>query len=642
MNPTHHALDEDGLLRSIVQGTASQTGSAFFRSLVKNLSGALGTHGAWVTEFLPSLQRLRALAFWLGDDFVEGYEYDIAGTPCEPTIRRKSHLHIPEAVVDLFPGDPDLPRVGAVSYMGFPLLDDRQRVLGNIAVLDTRPMPESFRHLALFRVFASRATAELLRLKAEAEVRAREEKLSGLFSGAFDAIVELDGDVEIQMVNPSAEALLGVGADEAVGRPFADFLTHRDRRRLAGFLSRLDGHAEDRRSLWIPGGISVSSAGGKTVAAEATLSRFDMRGTPFYVLILRDVNERVEAEKTIASLRGETRYLRGEIQAIFNHGDIVGRSEGLRRTLEMAAEVASTDATVLLCGETGTGKEMVARAVHAASRRSGRALVTVNCAAVPHTLIESEFFGHEKGAFTGATQRREGRFALADGGTLFLDEVAELGLEMQAKLLRVLQEGEFSPVGTSRTRRVDVRVIAATNRDLATEVREGRFRPDLFYRLNVFPITIPPLRERAGDIGLLARHFVEKFASRMGRAVAPPDPACIERLSAYDWPGNVRELQNVIERGVITSRSGRLNLDFALPPPRERETFRERAPQVQTGTSGVLTAAQLQALERDNLVAALEATRWQVAGRRGAARLLGIPPSTLQSRMKALGIHRPS
>jgi transcriptional regulator with GAF, ATPase, and Fis domain len=357
------------------------------------------------------------------------------------------------------------------------------------------------------------------------------------------------------------------------------------------------------------------------------------------VLILRDVNARLEAERTIATLRDEARSLRDEIRSITHQGELLGASPAFRRTLQLAAEVAPTDATVLIHGETGTGKERIAQAIHAVSRRQARPLVTVNCAAIPQGLMESEFFGHAQGAFTGATQRREGRFALADGGTIFLDEVAELNLEMQAKLLRVLQEGEFSPVGSSQTRRVDVRVIAATNRDLSREVREGRFRTDLYYRLHVFPITAPPLRDRGGDIALLAAAFLERAAARLGRAVIPFDARDLARLEAYPWPGNVRELQNVIERAVITAGGGRPNLAHALPETPGAPVI---PPADSAAVPGTLrTAAEMQALERDNLRLALETAGWRVAGANGAANLLGIPPSTLQSRMKALGIRRP-
>jgi PAS domain S-box-containing protein len=637
--PEPEYLNDDFLLRTISDGTASETGTQFFRALVKNLSQALGTHGAWVTEFFPDENRLRALAFWLGDDFVEHYEYSVPGTPCEPAITEKTYQHIPENVVALFPGDPDLPKLGAVSYMGFPLLGPEDDVLGNIAVLDTKPMPASYRNLALFRIFAARATAELLRQRAEAELRDREEKLRSVFDGAMDAIVQLDRDFRIVMMNPSAHRMFD-GSAQSVGRTFEHFLEKKDFHRLTGMARGLENRPGGRSSTWISNGLPVVNSHGEKIRTDATLSRLQVNGAAYYVLILRDVNERYAAEKTIASLKVETHYLRDEIRALYNHGNIIGKSGPFRRILELVAEVAPTDSTVLLHGETGTGKELLARAIHTASRRKDRPMVTVNCAAIPQSLMESEFFGHEKGAFTGATQSRRGRFSLADRGTIFLDEVGELNLEMQSKLLRVLQEREFTPVGSSRNQQVDVRVIAATNRDLSKAVQHGTFRTDLYYRLSVFPISIPPLRERGNDIGLLAGHFIEKYALQMGRPIAPIDPDLLDRLKKYSWPGNVRELQNVIERGVITARHGYLNLGYALPQAMpEGEKPAEPVDSVRTGT--VLTTTQMQQLERDNIHLALRQCKWRVAGKDGAARLLGMPPSTLQSRMKALGIERP-
>jgi transcriptional regulator with GAF, ATPase, and Fis domain len=307
--------------------------------------------------------------------------------------------------------------------------------------------------------------------------------------------------------------------------------------------------------------------------------------------------------------------------------------------LQSVAQVAPTDTTVLVLGETGTGKELVARAIHAASGRRGRPLINVNCAALPATLIESELFGHEVGAFTGAIKRRQGRFALADGGTIFLDEVGELPLELQAKLLRVLQEGEIEPLGGSAVRRVDVRVIAATNRNLEQAVHERQFREDLYYRLNVFPIRLPSLRERGDDVVLLAAAFAQRFAERTGRTIAALSEACMQRLRSYSWPGNIRELQNVMERAVITASNGRIDLDRVFPEAVAR-TIAEPAPADEAG-SRIRTAIELQSLERDNIIRALERCDWRVAGDGGAASLLGLRPSTLASRMKSLGISRP-
>ncbi|HJR76885.1 MAG TPA: sigma 54-interacting transcriptional regulator, partial [Nitrospiraceae bacterium] len=279
------------------------------------------------------------------------------------------------------------------------------------------------------------------------------------------------------------------------------------------------------------------------------------------------------------------------------------------------------------------------RAIHRAGRRSDRPLVTVNCAAIPASLIESEFFGHEAGAFTGATKKRDGRFALADKGTIFLDEIGELPIDLQGKLLRVLQQGEFEPVGSSHTKKVDVRVLAATNRDLLKATQQGTFRQDLYYRLNVFPITLPPLRERGEDVVRLASAFAQRFARRMGRTIAPLTPDCVRRLQAYPWPGNVRELQNVIERAVITASDGCLNLTRALPEAMPSDSG--HSTDQPTEASAIRTAKELEEFERTNILRALQSSDWKVSGERGAARLLGMNASTLSSRMKALGISKP-
>ena len=640
-------LDEDAVLRRILEGTATETGTPFFRALVHNLAAVLGTHGAWVTEYVEDSRRLRALAFWLGDRWVEDYEYGIDGTPCEPVVDGARVIHVPENVVALYPRDPDLPALGAVSYMGAPFLDAGGRVIGHLAVLDTAPMPEDPRTVAVVRIFAARAAAELRRVRSEAELREREEQLESLLGGALDAILELDGALAVRRANRAAGRLFGASADDLVGRRFGRRLSPASRESLEALTRELASRPEGERSLWIPGGLVGVRADGASFPAEATLARFERRREVRYALVLRDVNERLEAERRIRSLAAEAEELREEIDALKGSREIVGSSPALAAVLADVSRVAPTDATVLLLGETGTGKELLARAIHETSRRRERRLVAVNCAAIPPTLVESELFGHEAGAFTGASKRRVGRFAAADGGTLFLDEVGELPLEIQGKLLRVLQEGEVEPVGGSATLRVDVRVVAATNRDLRRAVGEGRFREDLYYRLAVFPIEVPPLRARGRDVVLLAEAFAREIGRRMGRAVEPLPAGAAERLLAYSWPGNVRELRNVIERAVILSRDARLDLDRALPelpaattkvasaaPERSREEPEAPAAQVRT-------REELRALERRNILSALERSRWRVSGDGGAASLLGMRPSTLASRMKALGIRRP-
>jgi len=306
-------------------------------------------------------------------------------------------------------------------------------------------------------------------------------------------------------------------------------------------------------------------------------------------------------------------------------GDIIGNSEALRRVIEAVEQVAATEATVLLTGETGTGKELIARAIHQHSRRLQGPLVKVNCSAIPNTLLASELFGHERGAFTGAHERRLGRFEQAQGGTLFLDEIGELTPEMQVLLLRVLKEREIERLGGRETVRVDVRVIAASNRNLAGDVREGRFREDLFYRLNVFPIAIPPLRDRAGDIPLLAAHFAAKHGKRHGREIERIDRRTMSLFENYHWPGNVRELENLVERAVITSRGGTLRL------PRGAFAIQERPIQLNE---------QLRGQERESIEMALRQARGRISGPKGAARALGMPASTLESKLKRLGIDK--
>jgi PAS domain S-box-containing protein len=639
MDPSpFHDLDVDASLRTILEGTATETGERFFAALVENLARALNTHGAWVTEYLEDCRRIRALAFWMGGQWIHDFETDIDGNPCGDVIKQVRLVHVPDHLMDFYPDDHQIRNIGLRSYMGVPLLDLDGKILGHLAVLDKRPMPEEPRALALFQIFAARAAAELRRLRAEKQVREREEKLGRLVSSAMDAIIELDQHLKVTRMNPAADKIFGCTAEAVAGQNFTNFLVPDAREKLAHLIIDLDTRPEGQRYLWVPGGFQAVSAAGEKFEAEATLSRFDVEREPFYTLILRNVTERREAEQKIRSLTVEAEYLREEIKALLNSDEIIGRSDTLRAVLNDVKEVATTDATVLVLGETGTGKELIARAIHFASRRRDRPLVKVNCAAIPAALIESEFFGHEQGAFTGATKKRDGRFALADTGTIFLDEVGELPIDLQVKLLRVLQEGEFEPVGSSHTRRVDVRVLAATNRDLQQAVRDGKFREDLYYRLNVFPIKVPPLRERGDDVKLLASAFASKFARRMGRSIEALSEDCGRRLKAYSWPGNVRELNNVIERAVITSRDGRLNLDRALPD--SAKDLSTETVLSETALKRVRTAKELEELERGNLVAALEETGWRVAGENGAAQLLGMKPTTLSSRIKALGIER--
>ena len=356
--------------------------------------------------------------------------------------------------------------------------------------------------------------------------------------------------------------------------------------------------------------------------------------------------ENMKAYEEIAGLKArlekENIYLQEEIRTEKNFDEMVGTSPPLMAILREVDQVAPTDSTVLIHGETGTGKELIARAIHDRSARKNRPLVKVNCSAITAGLVESELFGHVKGAFTGALERRIGRFEFADGGTIFLDEVGELPLETQVKLLRVLQEREFEPVGSNRSVRVDVRVIAATNRDLEEAVRAGRFRSDLFYRLNVLPIKMPPLRERRSDIPQLVTFFASRFSKRFGRKLEAISPETLDRLSGYPWPGNIRELQNIIERAVVLSQGPVLVLGDDLAPAGSRKLAESREPAAQV--SGATSIPTLEEVERSHILAALHHTGGVIEGAKGAARILNLHPNTLRHRMTKLGIkrHRPS
>ncbi|MGB3730055.1 MAG: sigma 54-interacting transcriptional regulator [Thermodesulfobacteriota bacterium] len=633
-------FDEGAVLKNIVQGTATHTGEEFFRSLVENMSLALGTQGAWITEYISETRKLRGLAFLMGGTWIEDYEYDIAGTVCEEVIIDDKFVHYPENIIDFFPDNPILKELNAVSYMGVPLKDLDGKALGYIAVLDTKEIPADPKVIGIFNIFSARAAAELQRLRAEAQVREREQKLSQLVGSTMDTIIELDGRAQVRMVNPAGEELFGTSETQMKGKDIYEFLTKESQIKLTELLKELYLLPQEKRNLWVTGGLRVKTAGGREFATEATLSGFELDGEAFYTVILRNVNERLEAENKINTLIDETRYLQQEINELADYKEIIGQSQAIKKVFNEISQVAQTDATVLITGETGTGKELVARALHVESKRGDKPLIKVNCAAISPALMESEFFGHEKGAFTGATAKREGRFSLANGGTIFLDEVGELPLDLQSKLLRVLQEGEFDPVGSSRTVSVDVRVICATNRDLSGLTKEGRFRQDLFYRLNVFPIDVPPLRDRADDIVLLASAFAQKCAKRFGRNLEPLSQNLIERLKSYSWPGNIRELHNVLERSFITSSGPELELDHSIPEIESTKSDGDST-LLESSRSGFLTENDFKKLEHDNLLNALESTNWQIYGDNGAAELLGMNPSTLRSRIKTLGIKRP-
>ena len=420
----------------------------------------------------------------------------------------------------------------------------------------------------------------------------------------------------VQQYFPQNKFLPAMNAQSYLGIPLWD-AAHR----VIGHMVLVDDKPMSEDPLWV----SVLQTFAARAGAELEREQANER--------LREALSEVERLKN--QLQAENIYLQEEIKGEHNFTEMVGSSPalvGLFRRLERAAD---TDATVLVQGETGTGKELIARALHSHSRRRQRALVKVNCGAVPPSLLESELFGHVKGAFTGAIDRRIGRFEVADGGTLFLDEIGELPLDTQVKLLRVLQEQEFEPVGSSKTVRVDVRIIAATNRDLAAEVAAGRFRSDLFFRLNVVPLTVPALRERATDVPQLVTFFLAGFAAKFGRRIERVERSTMERLVAYAWPGNVRELRNVIERAVVLSSGPVLKLGPDLLPVDDGS-----APTLDTPGPEGAPLLTLEECERRHIAAVLAHTGGTVEGADGAAQILAMHPNTLRSRMKKLGLQR--
>jgi transcriptional regulator with GAF, ATPase, and Fis domain len=620
-------------LKKIVEGTSGHTGQDFFRHLVKNLSETLDAHGVWVTEYLRESNRLNSLAFWLKDHFVEHYEYDVPGTPCEPVLESEGICHVPDRVIQLYPKDPDLPPLGAVSYMGLALRDENQKVLGHLALLDNKPMAEIPEAFAIFTIFASRAAAEMRRLRYESLLLENEAKLKRLVNGTHEIMIEVNQHLIITQANQaSRENFRSVNA-KFTGKNLKDIFNAESFQILIRHLNQLTSKGSESGYIAIDHDLICIRNNNSTFPARVTISDYHSEDQQYYALFIRNLEYQVKIKREIKALNTEATMLRERVNAQ-QFENIIGESPAILQALEAVGQVAPTETSVLIRGETGTGKELFARAIHNASRRRAKPLVTLNCAALPSELVESELFGHVKGAFTGAMTDREGRFSLADGGTLFLDEIGELPLPLQSKLLRVLQEGEFEPVGSSKTQKVDVRIVAATNRDMEKEIESGKFRQDLYYRLNVFPIQIPPLRERGNDIIMLANAFLEKYSRRSAIPKPELDIASQQKLLSYSWPGNVRELQNIMERCVITSVNGKINVHAIIPETQQDPILIKQSHQT------ILTEKEWVEMEKQNIIRALHACNWKISGNDGAAALLQIAPTTLNSRMIKMGIKK--
>lgn len=679
------------ILNHLAQGTASVVGANFFNSLVQHLASAMRVRYAFIAQCTDStFTKVRTLSFWLDNHFGENIEFELKGTPCENVIAGNVCVY-PDRLQSLFPEDTGLVDMGAQSYLGIPIRDTWENVLGHIAVIDDKPMADEPLGINVLQIFASRAGAEIERKRAEDSLREnyivlekknryetiisnvtrvvhQSLKPEEVFENAVEALSK-----NIERVNCAGIYL--IEGDEAVlkaqrGYPgkYLEFTSRIPRPKGFTWETIIKGEPNYCPDLDTVEAASVARrAGVKSFLCVPIRTRGEVIGTldvtsfhkdafdedelKLLEIVSRQIETAVNNAKQAAELREsqislrealaeveklknrlqiENVYLREEINTENNFEEIVGRSDEIKRVLRSVEQVAHTGTTVLIHGETGTGKELVARAIHNLSDRRQSTLVKVNCGAISAGLVESELFGHEKGAFTGALQKRIGRFEMAEGGTIFLDEVGELPPDVQVKLLRVLQEGEFERVGSSTTIKVDVRIIAATNRDLVEAVREKSFRSDLFYRLNIFPIDMPPLRQRISDIPLLANFFLTKFSKKLGKEFTGFSRETMERLLNYQWPGNIRELQNIVERAVVISNSPEIRIDDSVlgntncspgSPAEDNKTLDD--------------------VERGHIINVLEETGWVIDGKRGAAGILKINPNTLRSRMKKLGIKKP-
>jgi formate hydrogenlyase transcriptional activator len=631
---------EVAALAALVEGTARVTADEFFPALVHRLAQSLKVREASVSELIAP-QRVRTLACCSGGEPVEATERIVLGTPCE-TVLQGEFCHYASGVAERYSGmEPSID-----SYIGMPLKGRDGSVLGHICASDPAPMSLVPAQLLLFEAFAASAAAELCRVHLERNARETEACFRDLFDEAPIAYVHEDIESRFIHINKAAMNILGIREDEVHGFRGESLL-----------LARSEAKPGIKEAL------ASISAGNETRGIVMELQRKD-DASPIYLqwwskpdpsgsytrTMFIDITERVLLEREQVRIRAQNIYLQEEIKSVHNFEEIIGASSGLMHVLEDVRRVAPTDATVLIYGETGTGKELIARAIHSRSRRADKPFIKVNCAALPAGLVESELFGHERGAFSGAIQRRIGRFELAHHGTMFLDEIGEMPLDVQVKLLRVLQEHEFERVGSSQTTRVDVRLIAATNRDLTRSIREVSFREDLYYRLSVFPITVPPLRERAEDIPLLVRFFAQKHGPQVGRRVESIDTATMRRLTEYSWPGNIRELENLIERALILSNSNVLQVGPEILGPRVSSAAappvvapRTPSPEARSATlpaDSPLNDGSLADVQRTHMLRVLEATNWVIEGKRGAAARLGMKPATLRFRMKKFGISR--
>lgn len=620
LSPNGDALETGVLLRQVLEGIGTQVGEQFFPSLVRHLATTLGVDYAYISEFSEKQRRFISKAGWGKGKELPPFDVPAQG-PCETVLTRKC-VHHSDALRNLYPHVRLIQENGVESYCGVPIVNSSDHVVGHLAVMDSKPMPDAIRVTSILGIFVMRAAAELERLRMEAVVKENEAQLRDLFDEAPIAYVNEGLDSKFIRANKTAMKALGITPEQVEGMYGKSFIpdTPDAQRRLNDAFEAI-GKGTDTSGVVLE---LRRRDNGKPLWIK-WWSRPDPSGAYTRTMFI-DITEQVLMEQEKARLEAQNVYLQEEIKGSHNFEELIGSSTSLKKVLKHVERVAPTDSTVLITGETGTGKELIARATHNLSPRKNKPLVKVNCAAIPVGLIESELFGHEKGAFTGALTKKMGRFELADKGTIFLDEIGELPLDLQSKLLRVLQEGEFERVGGMQTFKVNVRVIAATNRNLEQLSKTGQYRPDLYYRLNVFPIHLPPLREREDDIPLLVQYFIQKCAANLGKRIDRIPERMVRMLKRYQWPGNIRELEHVIERAVILSEGPELaSIDWLSQSDHT------------TGTGKALT---LEEMERQHIIDILEQTNWRVSGERGAATILGLKPTTLEARMKKLGIAR--
>ncbi|WP_228851351.1 sigma 54-interacting transcriptional regulator [Aegicerativicinus sediminis] len=469
--------------------------------------------------------------------------------------------------------------------------------------------------------------------KSKKEIEVTNAKLQGVLDGAMDGIIMYDSNFRIIVGNQAACSMFD--NSDIIQRNILFFFDEDSADIVEKYTRRLIDLDKNICHSYIPKILKILDSQNNISYNEGTISRWKTEEMDCFTLVLRNIEERLKAENKIVDLTEKSDYLEEEVKELTQHFGIIAEHPKMIEAINSVKKVAATGATVLIHGETGTGKELIARAIHQQSSRADKIMVKLNCGAIPGNLIESELFGHEKGAFTGATSARKGRFLLADKGTLFLDEIGELPIELQSKLLRILQEGEFEPVGSSTTIKVDVRIIAATHKDLYKESKEGKFREDLYYRLNVFPISVPPLRERGDDINLIAQEMLNHYTDKFSKPKITLDNDTKTLFLAYKWPGNVRELQNLMERAAIIADNGFVNWSQLLPTSELDPIGESKAP------IKILTIKELQQIEKENILKALRQTKWKISGKHGAAELLGLPSTTLASKIKTLGIERP-